>query len=108
MATMNWKEFSKFDRTKLFILIALFVITIISGFIIGRFSDSSNVLSLASYIFFPLQIEYFFNGIFKMTIQDSIICIFPGCEAVITLLTIIVSVSIYYILSLLIYYLWKK
>lgn len=105
---MNWKEFLRFNKTKLFILIALFVVTIVLGFVMGRSSNSSTALEISSFIFFPLQINFLFDGLFKATIQDIRACIFPGCDTVITLLTIIVSVSIYYILSSLIYYLWKK
>lgn len=101
---MGWKEFLGFNKTKLFIMIALFVITVLLAVLVGHSFD----LSQASFIFFPLQITYLFDSLFRVTVEDFRSCIFPGCNIVITILTFVTSFLIYHTLSSIVYYFWKK
>ncbi len=98
---MNWKEFFKLSKAKLFIFLGLIVI----NFIVALFFEDPEVKSR---IFFPLEVSDFFNHLFTYTIQDFGTCAIPFCHQISTLLTFLISTIIYYSLACGVVHIFKR
>src|SRR3989338_6171960 len=104
---MKLRDFFSPNRTKLLISLALFFISLILSLIIGNlYGKTSTGLLFGALIFFPIFFYTYFHFLLTKPVADFNNCIFPGCNLVVNILTLITSIAIYYALGALIYHFW--
>jgi|SRR3989338_11527073 len=102
---MKLKDFFKLNIRKLLISFTLFFVGLVLSLTVGISIEPS----IRAIIYFPDFIYTYFHFMFTKPVAALNNCIFPGCNLVIIILTIITSIAIYYFLGALIYYyLWGK
>jgi|SRR3989344_2721496 len=99
---MKLKDFFKLTRAKLLISFTLFIASLVLSLTLG-ISTEPRVSAL---IYPPDFVYSYLHFSLTKPVASLNNCIFPGCNLIIAILTLITSIAIYYFLGALIYYYW--
>lgn|SRR3989338_2798327 len=99
---MNLRDFFKLNIRKLLVSFTLFFVSLVLSLTVG-ISTEPRVRAV---IYFPDFIYTYFHFLFTKPVASLNNCLFPGCNLVVNILTLIISIAIYYSLGALIYHFW--